>query len=48
MNLFRTLPLLAAVLVLGACAGKPVRTTAPPASASVGAEPSGCADAASC
>lgn len=48
MNLFRTLPLLAAVLVLGACAGKPVRATAPPASASVGAEPSGCANAASC
>lgn len=48
MSLFRTLPLLAAVLLLGACAGKPVRATAPPASASVSAEQPGCADAAAC
>lgn len=38
MNLLRTLPLLAAALLLGACAGKPVRATAPPASVSVAAE----------
>jgi len=38
MNLHRILPLLAAVLLLGACAGRPVRATAPPASASVAAE----------
>ena len=38
MNLHRILPLLAAVLLLGACAGRPVRATAPPASASVAVE----------
>ncbi len=38
MNLLRTLPLLAAALLLGACAGKPVRGTAPPAATHVAAE----------
>ncbi|MQP75115.1 VacJ family lipoprotein [Stenotrophomonas sp. MYb238] len=47
MNL-RILPILAAVLLLGACAGKPVRAPAPPASASVSPEPPACADPAGC
>lgn len=47
MNL-RILPILAAVLLLGACAGKPVRAPAPPASASVSPEPPACADTAGC
>ncbi len=44
MNLSRTLPLLAAVLLLGACAGKPVRTPAPPAATSVAPEQGTCID----
>ncbi len=48
MTFLRTLPLLAAVLLLGACAGKPVRAPAPPASTSVSPEPPACADPAGC
>jgi len=48
MTFLRTLPLLAAVLLLGACAGKPVRAPAPPPSTSVSPEPAACTDPAGC
>lgn len=43
MKLLRTLPLLAGVLLLAACAGKPVRTTSPPSDTLVSADEQACA-----
>lgn len=42
MTPLRTLPLLAAVMLLAACAGKPVRTPAPPAGAVIGTDERAC------
>ena len=43
MKLLRTLPLPAGVLLLAACAGKPVRTPAPPSDTRVSADEQACA-----